>query len=69
MTGEATQQPNIVLFFHRKEMMPDGSIGCVEITARADNANAQCRLRLTVAQARALADEILRRAGIVEPAT
>lgn len=62
MTDAPTPQPNLTVSFRRKELMPDGSVGCLEISAKVDNhADATCQIRLTLAQARALAGQIYER--------
>jgi hypothetical protein len=55
------QQPNVTVFFRRREIMPDGSLGCVELSTTGRGV--EYTLRLTLAQAKALADQITQRVG------
>jgi hypothetical protein len=56
-----SDQPNIVLFIRREQIMPDGSIGCVELSTRSGERGIEHTFRLTLAQAKALAEEIQKR--------
>lgn len=55
-----SDQPNIVVFFKRKHIMPDGSIGCVELSTKGDS-GVEHQMCLTLAQAKALAAQISER--------
>lgn len=49
---QSSTQPNVNVFFHSARIMPDGSIGCVELSM---NDGLEPTLCLTVAQAKSLA--------------
>lgn len=59
------QQPNVVVFFHRKQIMPDGSVGCVELSTKSGERGIEHTMRLTLAQAKALAEHISERVKAV----